>query len=133
MMSDDLIKRLRYENYCETACPTQEAADRIEQLEGQCVVYAEWDKARVDYINDLETKLAKAVAALRKLDRRNDMTFFRNFEEFHANVTKQMPDVVKYPEMYDLCYRLMKLTWDAARAELEGGEEAAVTAWRGRE
>jgi hypothetical protein len=41
------------------------------------------------------------------------MTFFRNFEEFHANVTKQMPDAVKYPEMYDLCYRLMKLTWYA--------------------
>jgi hypothetical protein len=28
-----------------------------------------------------------------------------------------MPDAVKYPEMYDLCYRLMKLTWDAAKAE----------------
>jgi hypothetical protein len=50
------------------------------------------------------------------------MTFFRNFEEFHATVTKQMPDVVKYPEMYDLCYRLMKLTWDAARAELKEEE-----------
>jgi hypothetical protein len=48
------------------------------------------------------------------------MTFFRNFEEFHANVTKQMPDAVKYPEMYDLCYRLMKLTWDAAKAEEKG-------------
>ena len=50
------------------------------------------------------------------------MTFFRNFEEFHATVTKQMPDVVKYPEMYNLCYRLMKLTWDAARAELKEEE-----------
>jgi hypothetical protein len=37
------------------------------------------------------------------------------FNEFHASVTKQMPDAVKYPEMYDLCYRLMKLTWDAAK------------------
>ena len=54
------------------------------------------------------------------------MTFSRNFEGFHANVTKQMPDVVKYPEMYDLCYRLMKLTWDAARAELEGERDEAM-------
>ena len=45
------------------------------------------------------------------------MAFFRNFDEFHATVTKHMPDAVKYPEMYDLCYRLMKLAWDAARAE----------------
>lgn len=52
------------------------------------------------------------------------MTFFRNFEEFHANVTKQMPDAVKYPEMYDLCYRLMKLTWDAAKAEMESKDLA---------
>jgi hypothetical protein len=54
------------------------------------------------------------------------MTFSRNFEGFHANVTKQMPDVVKYPEMYDLCYRLMKLTWDAARAELERERDEAM-------
>jgi Lar family restriction alleviation protein len=44
---------------------TRADKDRIEELEGQCVVYAEWDKARVDYINDLEAKLAKAVEALR--------------------------------------------------------------------
>jgi len=39
------------------------------------------------------------------------------FNEFHASVTKQMPDAVKYPEMYDLCYRLMKITWDASKEE----------------
>ena len=40
-----------------------------------------------------------------------------DFNEFHASVTKQMPDAVKYPEMYALCYRLMKITWDAAYQE----------------
>ena len=48
------------------------------------------------------------------------------FDEFHASVTKQMPDAVKYPEMYDLCYRLMKLTWDAAKAEEEGWEDRSA-------
>ncbi len=54
------------------------------------------------------------------------MAFFRNFDQFHANVTKQMPDAVKYPEMYDLCYRLMKLTWDAAKAEDEVWEDRSA-------
>ena len=54
------------------------------------------------------------------------MAFFRNFDEFHATVTKQMPDAVKYPEMYDLCYRLMKLTWDAAKTEEEGWEDRSA-------
>ena len=48
------------------------------------------------------------------------------FNEFHASVTKQMPDAVKYPEMYDLCYRLMKLTWDAAKTEEEGWEDRSA-------
>jgi head-tail adaptor len=37
-----------------------------------------------------------------------------------------MPDAVKYPEMYDVCYRLMKLTWDAAKAEEEGWEDRSA-------
>jgi hypothetical protein len=28
-----------------------------------------------------------------------------------------MPDVTQYPEMYDLCYNLMKIAWDAAKDE----------------
>jgi hypothetical protein len=39
---------------------------------------------------------------------------YKNFSEFHATVTKQMPDVTRYPEMYNLCYDLMKKTWDAS-------------------
>ena len=54
------------------------------------------------------------------------MTYFRNFDEFFANVTKQMPDAVKYPEMYDLCYRLMKLTWDAAKPEEQWEDRSAI-------
>lgn len=45
------------------------------------------------------------------------MKYFRNFSEFHANMTKKMPDAVLYPDMYNLCYDLMKMTWNAARAE----------------
>lgn len=41
---------------------------------------------------------------------------YKNFSEFHGSVTKQMPDVTRYPEMYNLCYDLMKMSWDAAKA-----------------
>lgn len=37
-----------------------------------------------------------------------------NFSEFHALVTKSMPDAVQYPEQYNLCLALMKLSWNAA-------------------
>lgn len=37
------------------------------------------------------------------------------FAEFHASVCKKMPDVTRYPEMYNLCYDLMKLTWETAK------------------
>ena len=37
-----------------------------------------------------------------------------SFSEFHALACKSMPDAVINPEMYDLCYDLMKLTWNAA-------------------
>lgn len=36
------------------------------------------------------------------------------FADFHALVCKSMPDVTRYPEQYNLCYELMKLSWDAA-------------------
>lgn len=37
-----------------------------------------------------------------------------DFSEFHALVSKSMPDVTRYPEQYNLCYELMKLSWNAA-------------------
>ena len=37
-----------------------------------------------------------------------------NFSEFHALACKLMPDVTRYPEHYNLCYELMKLSWNAA-------------------
>ena len=40
----------------------------------------------------------------------------KTFQDFHASVTKQMPDATKYPEFYNKCYDLMKLAWDAAKA-----------------
>ncbi len=36
------------------------------------------------------------------------------FSEFHELVRKSMPDVVDNPEMYNLCYDLMKLSWNVA-------------------
>ena len=66
-MSDDLIKRLRYENYCETECPTQEAADRIEQLERENArLGAGWRDANFRAL-DAGLQLAKAVEALREM------------------------------------------------------------------
>ena len=60
-MSDDLVKRLRsvlgYKDL--GICP--EAADRIEELEGML--------PEDNRIEELEAKLAKAVGALKKLDR----------------------------------------------------------------
>ena len=37
-----------------------------------------------------------------------------NFSEFHALACKAMPNVVHYPEQYNQCYELMKLSWNAA-------------------
>ncbi len=37
------------------------------------------------------------------------------FSEFHAMMTKAMPDVNHYPQMYNLCYDLMRLAWDTAK------------------
>lgn len=37
------------------------------------------------------------------------------FDEFHAIMCKVMPNVTKHPEMYNLCYDLMKFTWETAQ------------------
>lgn len=39
----------------------------------------------------------------------------RTFDEFHAVMCKAMPDVTRYPEMYNLCYDLMKFAWETAQ------------------
>ena len=41
----------------------------------------------------------------------------KTFDEFHALICKSMPDVIQHPEMYHLCYNLMRLAWDAAKDE----------------
>jgi len=76
---DDLIKRLREGDlgYGEAA------ADHIEKLEGQCVVYAKWDRTRVDYINDLEAKLAKAMEGLRFIS------------QMHGYTSRQLSDLAR--------------------------------------
>lgn len=56
----------------------------------------------------------------------------KNFAEFHATVTKKMPDAVLYPEMYGLCYDLMKMTWEAAQASAtrrSAGALADIASW----
>ncbi len=42
-----------------------------------------------------------------------------SFDTFHMVVSKCMPSVNDHPAMYDLCYDLMKLSWETARLELE--------------
>lgn len=39
----------------------------------------------------------------------------KTFDEFHSLICKSMPNVMEYPEMYDLCYTLMKITWETAK------------------
>jgi hypothetical protein len=38
-----------------------------------------------------------------------------SFDEFHELICKSMPDASRYPEMYNLCYDLMKFTWETAQ------------------
>lgn len=40
-----------------------------------------------------------------------------SFDDFHAIVCKSMPDVTRYPQMYDLCYDLMQLVWETAQRQ----------------
>lgn len=40
-----------------------------------------------------------------------------SFGDFHAIVSKSMPDVTLYPQMYNLCYDLMKLSWETAQKQ----------------
>jgi len=83
-------------------------ADRIEELERERdeAMMTGHDLAKIEYrdlVGGLEAKLAKAVEALRLASKINKMPF---------NTAKAI---------------------NAVLAELEGGEEAAGTAWRGRE
>jgi len=39
------------------------------------------------------------------------------FAEFHAIVCKSMPDANEQPQMYNLCYDLMKLSWETAQRQ----------------
>lgn len=49
--------------------------------------------------------------------RKQELEKYRNptFAEFHSVVSKSMPDVTRFPEMYNLCYDLMKLAWETAK------------------
>lgn len=47
----------------------------------------------------------------RELEKYPDLTF----GDFHSIVSKSMPDVTRFPEMYDLCYDLMKLAWETSK------------------
>lgn len=47
------------------------------------------------------------------------MKTYKTFSEFHATVTKKMPDAVLYPEMYNLCYDLMNMAWHAAQTSCQ--------------
>ena len=37
------------------------------------------------------------------------------FDDFHGLVCKSMPNVNDHPQMYNLCYDLMKLAWETAQ------------------
>jgi len=37
-----------------------------------------------------------------------------SFDEFHGLICKSMPDVTRDRQMYNLCYDLMKLSWETA-------------------
>ena len=54
----------------------------------------------------------------RELDRYPDLTF----GDFHSIVVKSMPDVTRFPEMYNLCYDLMKLAWETSERVTNGKE-----------
>ena len=67
-MSDDLIKRLRHKNCCQTTCQCDEAADRIEQLERELVVAIEVVAESGRKRGEAEAKLAKAVAMFKAIE-----------------------------------------------------------------
>ena len=52
----------------------QEQANRIEELEKRCSLYARADRLFVEEINDLEAKLTKAVEALRLISQMHGYT-----------------------------------------------------------
>jgi len=40
-----------------------------------------------------------------------------SFGDFHSIVSKSMPNVDDHPQMYNLCYDLMKLSWETAQKQ----------------
>jgi hypothetical protein len=73
MMTDEELIRALLEDTC--LCPAHvaaKAADRIEALTAERNEQIEWVKYLADMQIASEAKLAKAMEALRKLDRRND-------------------------------------------------------------
>jgi hypothetical protein len=42
-----------------------------------------------------------------------------SFEDFHALVCKSMPDATRFPEIYNLCYELMKASWETAQKQIK--------------
>jgi hypothetical protein len=51
--------------------------------------------------------------------RRQELAKHQNlsFDEFHSIVCKSMPSVNDNPQMYNLCYDLMKLSWETAQRQ----------------
>jgi hypothetical protein len=102
-MSDDLIKRLRHKNCCETVCQCDEAADRIEELVKEQEDAAKWAEVlRETYqrAKVAEAKLAKAVEALREIDQNimfyTDETSWRVWgEEAVINIRKVLAELEK--------------------------------------
>lgn len=42
-----------------------------------------------------------------------------SFGDFHSIVSKSMPDVTRFPEMYNLCYDLMKLARETSQKQMK--------------
>jgi hypothetical protein len=121
-MSDDLIKRLGDPNrdWPEFGHDRREAKNRIEELRLCRIADA------ITLIGE-QRKLAEAVEALRPF------ADVLKGNYFHQPDT--LPISMGFGH-YDRRWALKLMDFRNARAvlaELEGGEEAAVTAWRGRE
>lgn len=41
------------------------------------------------------------------------------FSDFHSIVSKSMPDVTRFPDMYNLCYDLMELAWETSQQQVK--------------
>ena len=56
-------------------------------------------------------RLIKDVNIKKQLENKSNLSF----DNFHAIVCKSMPDATRFPEMYNICYDLMKLAWETAQ------------------